>query len=223
MRRRKEILMRLVRWSWTILWVMVFVVGAHIPGYAVEALFPLSVPLDPITFQQGPGSTLASRYCLICHSAEYIYTQPPHSQERWTEIIQKMKHSFGCPLPEEEVLPLSQYLVNQNSVQPTPVRKNVATPEHRATDMGANAEKGKVVYDTYCFNCHGRTGKGDGPIGQSLVPPAADLTTTSGKSDNTLLTTIRNGRPGTAMPSWKNDLTSKDINNVLAYIRSLQK
>lgn len=35
---------------------------------------------------------------------------------------------------------------------------------------------GRIYYGYYCLMCHGETGKGDGPVGQSYVPPPADLT-----------------------------------------------
>ena len=54
-----------------------------------------------------------------------------------------------------------------------------------------------------------------------LVPPAANLTVIGEKSDQELLATIKNGRPGTAMPSWKGDLSAQEILDVLAYARSL--
>jgi len=197
--------------------------GLQTNAQANEESTTLNLPSDPISFQQGSGSTIAGTYCLICHSAEYIYTQPPHPQERWTEIIKKMKHTFGCPIPDEQIPPLAQYLFSQNTVQPAPVTKNATTADTGSNDKRGNAEKGQVVYKSYCVNCHGHSGQGDGPIGQALVPPAADLTATDKKTDNMLLKTIRNGSPGTAMPSWKNDLTSKDILDVLAYIRSLSE
>lgn len=198
-------------------------VGLPYGADAIEESPALRLPSDPISFQQGSGSTIASTYCLICHSAEYIYTQPPHPEERWTEIIKKMKHVFGCPIPDEQISTLAQYLLNQNNVQPVPVTKKAATANKDSKEKKGNAENGKAVYESYCINCHGHSGKGDGPIGASLVPPAADLTATRKKSDSTLLNTIRKGMPGTAMPSWKNDLTSKEITDVLTYIRSLSK
>lgn len=51
-----------------------------------------------------------------------------------------------------------------------------------------------------CGSCHGLHLKGG--LGPSLLPEAL-----ADKSDELLLQTIQNGRPGTAMPPWKNFLT----------------
>jgi len=44
---------------------------------------------------------------------------------------------------------------------------------------------------------------------------------TSAKSDKDLLKIIANGRPRTAMPAWKDQLSEEDQQAVLQYIRSL--
>lgn len=183
-------------------------------------------PSDPISFQSAPGSQIATTYCLICHSAEYIYMQPPHSREKWGEIVRKMKRNFGCPIPESDIPTLITYLTSQNEIQPKAEFQGMkevtdVSPIEKATSSSADSSKGKRVFATYCVNCHGQSGKGDGPIGKSLVPPAANLTLLSKKSDKEILQTIQKGRPGTAMPSWKNDLSSQEIHNVLAFIRTL--
>lgn len=83
--------------------------------------------------------------------------------------------------------------------------------------------KGKVIYETNCLMCHGARGKGDGPIGATLRPPPADLTgpKARAKSDTDQLAVIRDGRA--AMPAWKTRLNEQEIQNVLAYIRSLSE
>jgi mono/diheme cytochrome c family protein len=180
----------------------------------------ITFPTDPFSFQPGLGQEIASTYCVICHSADYIYMQPPHSQKKWTEIIKKMKIAFGCPIPDESITLLSEYLTHQNEVSPL-----VSSPPHfqKAPPPSLNEQgsldKGKSVYTTHCLNCHGRMGKGDGPIGKMLIPPAANLTVLGKKSDQELLTTIQDGRPGTAMPSWKGNLSAQDILDVLSYVR----
>ncbi len=181
----------------------------------------ITFPTDPFSFQPGPGQEIANTYCFICHSADYIYTQPPHSQTTWTEIIKKMKLAFGCPIPDESIALLAEYLTHQNEISPlTSSPLDIQKASSPSRNEQGSLDKGKSVYTTHCLNCHGRMGKGDGPIGKMLIPPAANLTVIGKKSDKELLKTIQNGRPGTAMPSWKGDLSAQDILDVLSYVRS---
>lgn len=191
-----------------------------------EQVSILNLPADPISFQTGPGSDLASRYCLMCHSAEYVYMQPPHSREQWMEIVNKMKTTFGCPISNEDMALLAGYLVTQNSLQPSSSAPHVQGDDKKqisdqSTNHSGDPLRGKSLYDRHCVTCHGPGGKGDGPIGQALIPPAANLTLLGKQSDKTILDTLRNGRPGTAMPSWKNDLNSLELNHLLSFLRTL--
>ena len=77
-------------------------------------------PTDPFSYQPGPGQELANVYCIICHSAEYMYTQPPHSKKTWIEIVNKMKRAMGCPIPDDQIGSLATYLFQQNSTSPIP-------------------------------------------------------------------------------------------------------
>ena len=70
-------------------------------------------------FQPGPGQEVANTYCLMCHSADYIYTQPFHSQEKWQSLVIKMKQAFGCSIPDNQISLLAAYLFGQNSVTVT--------------------------------------------------------------------------------------------------------
>lgn len=76
------------------------------------------LPTDPFSFQPGKGKEVADTYCVICHSADYIYMQPEHSEEKWAAIIHKMNHIFGCPIPQDQVPTLAAYLFQQNSISP---------------------------------------------------------------------------------------------------------
>jgi mono/diheme cytochrome c family protein len=83
------------------------------------------------------------------------------------------------------------------------------------------AESGERVYRTNCLNCHGAKGQGDGPVADSLTPRPADLTAemVQKKPDKELLKIIREGKPGTSMPSWKGELSDQHIQDVLAFLR----
>ena len=55
-----------------------------------------------------------------------------------------------------------------------------------------------------CGSCHGMTMKGG-------IGPALTTTALSDKTEEFLLQTIRDGRPATPMPPWKNILTEDEI------------
>lgn len=94
-----------------------------------------------------------------------------------------------------------------------------------AAMAAGDASKGKAVYDKSCAVCHGPQGKGDGPAGKALSPPAGDFTSEASKkkSEGDMLRVIREGKPGTAMVGWSNTLSEEDIRNVLAYVLTLRK
>lgn len=95
------------------------------------------------------------------------------------------------------------------------------TVVHAAGD----ARKGKAVYEKSCVLCHGPQGRGDGPVGKTINPPAADFTSAASKKkpDAELLDTIEHGRPPTAMTGWKGQLSEIEIQDVLAYVKSLRQ
>src|SRR5437870_5172187 len=91
--------------------------------------------------------------------------------------------------------------------------------------------RGKAVYDAHCVECHGASGKGDGPSAAYLVPRPRDFTsgkykirsTESGTvpTDDDLTTSVRRGLYATAMPGWDRVLDDNDIVDVVQYIKSL--
>jgi mono/diheme cytochrome c family protein len=88
---------------------------------------------------------------------------------------------------------------------------------------GGDPERGRPIYEKYCLLCHGPQGRGDGPQGQLMKPPATNFRSpeSRGKPDSQLLKAIREGHPKTAMTAWDAELFEEDMIDVLAYIRSL--
>jgi cytochrome c553 len=84
--------------------------------------------------------------------------------------------------------------------------------------------RGEQVYDTYCMSCHGPELRGDGPLNESLNPPAADFAAphTFVHSDNDLIYWIKNGKQGTAMPGFAAQLTDQEMRDVIAFIQNWQ-
>lgn len=73
-----------------------------------------------------------------------------------------------------------------------------------------NALRNLLNHD--CGACHGLTLKGG--LGPALLPEAL-----ADKSDNFLITTILNGRPGTAMPPWQPFMTRDEAAWLVGILR----
>ncbi len=84
-------------------------------------------------------------------------------------------------------------------------------------------DRGQTIYREHCLECHGETGKGDGPKAPFLSPRPGNLVSAaiSAKTDKELLRTIAQGKPRTAMPAWQDRLAVEDQQATLQYIRSL--
>ena len=72
----------------------------------------VSITLPPETggFKAGQGLEVAQGNCLICHSVEYILTQPPMPRKFWEAEVKKMKEKYAAPVPPEVVPALVDYL-----------------------------------------------------------------------------------------------------------------
>jgi len=77
----------------------------------------VDLPVSQVSFPPGNGSVIANAYCLICHSAGMVLRQPPLTQDEWTVEINKMRNSFGAPIPADQVQALAQYLRSINGRQ----------------------------------------------------------------------------------------------------------
>jgi len=109
-----------------------------------------------------------------------------------------------------------------------------------SVSMAGDVAAGKTKFDELCVSCHGPGGKGDGPTGKALAaagqPAPRDFTAGDFKFD-----TNADGTPGTdedlkavvtkgalvyggsAMMAPVMGLSDADLDNLVAFIRSLQQ
>jgi sulfite dehydrogenase (cytochrome) subunit B len=79
---------------------------------AGTAALKIELPAETATFKPGPHLDLVKARCLVCHSADYVSTQPPNlPRATWTAEVNKMKKVYGAPLGDEDIEPLVEYLV----------------------------------------------------------------------------------------------------------------
>jgi mono/diheme cytochrome c family protein len=133
-----------------------------------------------------------------------------------------MSVSMGFPAPDEDSL--------KPRVPPDQLdeAKKLSTSlfddaKHVPTEI---INEGKVLYEGKgsCFNCHGKSGKGDGPIGGVLTPKPRDLTHCEfqdTRSDGELYWVLKHGVQGTGMMSLIPSAVSEEEGwKIIAYVRS---
>lgn len=96
---------------------------------------------------------------------------------------------------------------------------------------GQKLVHGRGLYMRHCSHCHGTSGDGAGPTAQYLTPRPRDyrhgvfkFTSTdalSKASKDDLSRVLRNGIPGTYMPSFVPMLNEDDLADVVEYVRFL--
>jgi len=79
-------------------------------------------PSGESTFPPGPGVEIANANCVMCHSTGMVLRQPPLTVSEWKIEINKMRGSFGAPIPPDQIDALARYLGTVNG------RKQEATP-----------------------------------------------------------------------------------------------
>src|SRR5438445_2294821 len=70
----------------------------------------IQLPPETGAFKQDAGAEIANGQCLICHSVEYVSTQPAMPRAFWKSSIQKMQQKYGAPVPDNQVEALADYL-----------------------------------------------------------------------------------------------------------------
>ncbi len=70
----------------------------------------------------------------------------------------------------------------------------------------------KYLIKQDCGSCHGLQLKGG-------LGPALGKEQLQSKTDQFLFLTIKEGRPGTAMPPWKSILSDEEINKIVHYLK----
>ncbi len=100
-----------------------------------------------------------------------------------------------------------------------PVARTVPAHIVHAQDLisGTGAAKGKQLYRAYCKDCHGVEGSG-APRTKLVL---ADLANTV--DDPTLKKFLADGQMNLGMPPFNKTFSDKDIDDVVAYIRTLKK
>jgi len=122
-----------------------------------------------------------------------------HFKDPRARIPDSIMPSF--PFPEGEFRSMTAYLLTRNTV-----------PHFNSAEE---------IYKGLCLRCHGEKGDGKGPIWLYIDPAPRDLTKVgfmNSKSEERLLSSLKNGVAGTSMPPWGRVLTDDQRKAVLDYV-----
>lgn len=82
----------------------------------------------------------------------------------------------------------------------------------------ARHERGRRLYDGLCYFCHGYAGDARTLAATLLAPPPRDFTASPGLDAPTIVRTLREGRPGTAMTSFTSRLDDEGMAVLADYV-----
>jgi cytochrome c oxidase cbb3-type subunit III len=179
--------------------------------------------------QQTDFATLYAQNCAACHGARgeggaaialsdpiYLATVSDQLLRSVTSngipgtSMPAFAQSAGGMLTTQQVAALVEGI--RNWARPAGVH-----PPPYAADLPGEADRGAIVYQTFCAPCHGRGGAG-GKAGSIVDPSFLALV-----SDQGLRTIVIAGRPELGAPDWRNDapghpMTDQQISDVVAWI-----
>ena len=89
------------------------------------------------------------------------------------------------------------------------------------TMTGFAQGSGEDTYKSKCAICHGADGMAVTPVGKSMKIPAFNDPSVAKMSEADLTNVTKNGKG--KMPGYAGKLTDPQINDVVAYVRALQK
>ncbi len=87
--------------------------------------------------------------------------------------------------------------------------------------LGRAQSPGADTYKANCVMCHGEAGDASTPAGKRFKAASFMSPEVVKKSDADLFTIAKSGKGD--MPPWSDSLTDKELQEVIAYIRTLQK
>jgi hypothetical protein len=93
-----------------IFFIVLFLTGTALAEPNSGMVHSIKLPVVQIDLKPGPGKEKASAFCAVCHSLDYITTQPAFTEEKWREIVAKMVKVFGAPIPQDTAREITAYL-----------------------------------------------------------------------------------------------------------------
>lgn len=173
---------------------------------------------------QRSGVEIWSQTCGNCHK---IQPANRYTADQWESIMVRMR-TWACLTDDESAAVLeflkggAKRLASAEVVYP--VGLLLASTDARSFAWTVTASDSTKDFASLCVACHGKTGRGDGPVAAALNPRPTDLSDPElhqARSDAEWAEVVGDGK-GT-MPGFSNQLTDDQIRGIVAYLRSLMR
>jgi virginiamycin B lyase len=145
------------------------------------SILPVHAQQKPVKLPDGPGKESVETHCSGCHGLARV-ANSGYPQAYWHTAV-RMMMNFGVPIPDDQVIPMIDYLAKNFPEKPMPVAKivpgpvevnirewQVPTPGSRPHDPLA-ARDGSIWYTGQLANKLGRVDPKSGQIREYPVKP----------------------------------------------------
>lgn len=186
----------------------------------------LEQPTEPTNLTE--GADLYAQSCAQCHGPRGL------GDGADARLYNPKPPPLGDPVEMRDRSPGAMYRVVSVGVAGTPMagfaasltvneRWNIISYVMTLRSTPQRVAEGEGLFAQRCVQCHGPLGAGDGALAQTLsrMPQEiGSLAWQAARSDEQLLTVVRDGVPGSAMPPSR-DLTAQQSANLVAYQRTM--
>ncbi len=170
------------------------------------------------------GGIVFKNYCKLCHGeradgiarAAKLYgvanlAIKPADKDYYFKVIRDGGTSVG----KSEFMPPWTGELSEEQINDVVAYLKIATDDER---------RGEVVFKTNCILCHGIKANGNGRAARLYNPPPANLTRSDKNDDyKRMIITLGGAAMGRSefMPVWGQQLSKQEINDVVAYLRTV--
>jgi len=181
------------------------------------------------------GGRLYRAYCVVCHGTDGR-SVGPLARKRGYAPPDLRSHAFALKTVEDLAAiiggygrPAASNMPRWAAVLSRGDLRDLAAYVSRigspGADIAGDTRHGRTVFKSTCIACHGSSGEGDGVLARLIDVPMVDFTDSEimrTREDTELMATVRDGK-GRFMPSWKEVLGEREINDVVTYVRALAR
>lgn len=170
------------------------------------------------------GGIVFKNYCKLCHGeradgiarAAKLYgvanlTIKAADNDYYFKIIR----DGGVAVGKSEFMPPWEGELSEEQIRDVVAYLQIATDSKR---------RGEVVFKTNCILCHGLMADGKGRAARMYDPPPANLTKSDKNDDYKRMIISRGGAAmgrSEFMPVWGDQLSAQEIEDVVAYLRTI--